>query len=290
MRISIIMPTYNRAHIIERAIKSILKQKYNNWELIIIDDGSSDNTSEIVNKYLNCEKIKYISYPNNRGVNYARNIGIEKSTGEIITFLDSDDEFFDYTLEKAKSYIDKYNDFDIYFFATQTQNGIKKCMIKDYKISPSFEEILSGIKIKGEFLGFVKKQVFNKYKFIEELNGFEGLAWYRILKEYRAVYIDEVLRIYWQDTESITRPKKLTESKLLNLKKGLELKLELFGEELKKYNLRGYEGYTMTLAVLAKANILLGNKKTGLFQTFTSLRYNPLELRAWRNLLLLLKM
>jgi glycosyltransferase involved in cell wall biosynthesis len=92
--VSIIIPTFNRAGIISKAIKSVLNQTYKNWELIIIDDGSVDNTKEVVKSYSSKykNKIKYY-YKKNGGVCSARNFGIQKANGEYISLLDSDDEY-----------------------------------------------------------------------------------------------------------------------------------------------------------------------------------------------------
>ena len=90
--ISVIMPTYNRGYVISNAIDSILNQSYANFELIIVDDCSSDNTEEIVRSYQKKDKrIIYIKLDRNSGANYARNIGLKKATGDYITFQDSDD-------------------------------------------------------------------------------------------------------------------------------------------------------------------------------------------------------
>ncbi len=87
--ISIITPTYNRAHIIPRAINSILNQTFLDWELIIVDDGSVDNSKELILSY-NDSRIQYV-YQNNKGVCAARNHGASIARGAYITFLDSDD-------------------------------------------------------------------------------------------------------------------------------------------------------------------------------------------------------
>lgn len=89
--ISIITPTYNRAHLLPRMVNSILNQTYKDWELILVDDGSTDNTAEIIQPYLTDERIKYIS-KNNSGAAHSRNLGVEISKGGYIIFLDSDDE------------------------------------------------------------------------------------------------------------------------------------------------------------------------------------------------------
>jgi glycosyltransferase involved in cell wall biosynthesis len=86
---SIIIPTYNRKSFLSNAIQSVLAQKFRGFELIIVDDGSSDNTKELVFSF-NDDRIRYI-YQLNRGVCVARNTGIFAAKGKYITFLDSDD-------------------------------------------------------------------------------------------------------------------------------------------------------------------------------------------------------
>ena len=88
---SIVMPTYNRAALISRAIKSVLAQTYTDWELVIVDDGSTDNTKEVVLAF-NDNRIKYI-FQNNAERSVARNNAIANSTGTYICFLDSDDYY-----------------------------------------------------------------------------------------------------------------------------------------------------------------------------------------------------
>ena len=90
--VSIIIPTFNRGYILPRAIKSALSQTYQNIELIIIDDGSTDNTEEIVKDFSD-PRIQYIRYSENKGRPAARNKGIKKSKGDFFAFLDSDDEY-----------------------------------------------------------------------------------------------------------------------------------------------------------------------------------------------------
>ena len=93
-KISVIIPTYNRAHIIKDALESVLKQTYSNWECIVIDDGSTDHTERIIKELVSIDnRIKYIRRPSsrNKGAATCRNIGLENATGDYIQFLDSDD-------------------------------------------------------------------------------------------------------------------------------------------------------------------------------------------------------
>ena len=89
IKISVIMPTYNRGYIIARAIESVLNQHFSDWELVIVDDGSDDNTAEIVAEYRE-KRIKYITNEERGGACYARNIGMKNASGTHFCFLDSD--------------------------------------------------------------------------------------------------------------------------------------------------------------------------------------------------------
>lgn len=97
--ISIITPTFNRAYILKNAIDSVLAQKYAHWELIIVDDGSKDDTQEVVASFAD-SRIRYVKQKN-KGPSAARNRGLEMANGGWITFLDSDNEFLPQFLETA---------------------------------------------------------------------------------------------------------------------------------------------------------------------------------------------
>lgn len=105
MLISVVIPTYNRAYIIDKAIKSVINQSAQNFEIIVVDDGSTDNTEKVITNFHN-EGIRYIKHSENRGEAKASNTGIINSKGELIAFLDSDDEFFPEKLEKQIKLLD----------------------------------------------------------------------------------------------------------------------------------------------------------------------------------------
>ncbi len=98
-KVSVIIPTYNNGHSIGRAIQSVLNQTFQGFEVIIFDDGSTDNTAEVV-KSFNDERIRYIRQEKNRGEGAARNSGIRAAVGEFIAFQDSDDESYPERIEK----------------------------------------------------------------------------------------------------------------------------------------------------------------------------------------------
>ena len=100
MKISIVMASYNYASIIGEAIESVINQTYKDWELIIIDDGSTDNSVEVIKKYLNDNRIKLYINEKNLGLAKTLRKGIQYSTSDWIAFLESDDKFFPNALEE----------------------------------------------------------------------------------------------------------------------------------------------------------------------------------------------
>lgn len=109
MLFSIIVPVYNADVYLERCVKSILKQEFKDFELILVNDGSKDNSLSLIEKFAKQDnRIKYISQEN-RGLSYARNRGISMSTGMYIVFVDADDWIDIKFLEISKQYIEKYN-------------------------------------------------------------------------------------------------------------------------------------------------------------------------------------
>ncbi|WP_405383553.1 glycosyltransferase family 2 protein [Phascolarctobacterium sp.] len=104
--VSIIMPAYNASKYIEVAIRSVLEQSFENWELLVINDCSTDNTAELVKKYEALDsRIRLVNFETNQGVASARNHGLNIAAGEYVAFLDSDDVWEKNKLEKQISFI-----------------------------------------------------------------------------------------------------------------------------------------------------------------------------------------
>jgi glycosyltransferase involved in cell wall biosynthesis len=97
--VSVVIPTYNRARLLPKAVGSVLSQTYTEFEVIVVDDASTDNTEEAINDIAD-ERIRYIRHEENRGGSAARNTGIKAARGEYIAFQDSDDEWLPGKLEK----------------------------------------------------------------------------------------------------------------------------------------------------------------------------------------------
>ena len=109
--VSVVMTTYNRADVIGRSIDSILNQTYDNFELIIVDDGCTDSTYEVLEKYAAKDKRIVLLRQNNQGLAAARNAGVDKAQGKYIAFMDDDDVSLPNRLKKQVTFLEKYSDF-----------------------------------------------------------------------------------------------------------------------------------------------------------------------------------
>lgn len=112
-KVSIVLPTYNGAKYIRQSIDSCLKQTYQNIELVIVDDGSTDETSEIINSYKD-ERIKYLKHEKNKGLPHALNTGLSNTTGEYVTWTSDDNFYAEDAIEKMLSLLKDKNSFFVY--------------------------------------------------------------------------------------------------------------------------------------------------------------------------------
>ncbi|MCK5061007.1 glycosyltransferase family 2 protein [Candidatus Parcubacteria bacterium] len=112
---SILLPTWNRPDLLRETIKSVLKQTYKNFEVIIVDDGDKKRANKVVSEF-NDQRITYIQHDKNYGSPVAKNTALKVAKGEWVAFLDDDDEWFSEYLEKKKEIIDKYGDKISYVF------------------------------------------------------------------------------------------------------------------------------------------------------------------------------
>ena len=130
--VSIIMPSYNTARFISKTIESVLEQTYKNWELLIVDDCSTDNTDEIVSKY-DDERIIYLKNKKNSGAAVSRNKALKNAKGKWIAFLDSDDLWYPTKLEEQIKYMKKNK----YFFSYTSYEEIDE------------NDVTNGVKVTG---------------------------------------------------------------------------------------------------------------------------------------------
>lgn len=123
MKFSIIIPTYNRATCVPKAITSVLEQTFDNWELIIVDDGSKDNTYEVLQRFVDDDRIRAIRQEN-AGVSAARNTGLRQINGDYVLFLDDDDVLMANALETLDFAARAWNAPDILCFGMENKNDL----------------------------------------------------------------------------------------------------------------------------------------------------------------------
>lgn len=208
--VSIVMPAYNSSLFIEESINSVISQKYCNWELIIIDDNSEDDTVKIIKNKFNSEsRIKLIQLNHNKGQAYARNIGISNSKGKYLTFIDSDDLWNENFLIKMINFM-KINNFNMAYssFDRMNENLNKSFGVLHCKKEVSFYDLL-----KNNYLSCLTTVInidkVGKIYFEEEYMHEDHIFWMKILKDKvnLAIGLDENLAIYRIRKNSTSRNK-----------------------------------------------------------------------------------
>ncbi|OFI45911.1 hypothetical protein BG262_06450 [Floricoccus penangensis] len=233
--ISIIIPVYNSEKYISRCLKSISEQKYKNFEVIVVDDGSTDSSAEIIKKYTETDdRIKYL-YQDNQGVSVARNNGLGNITGKYVTFLDSDDY---YESDRLQNFIDFGVGYDLTFtgYKLTTDQGklikefnresssINKSEVNDLLVN---DKIVYGYCWNKYYLADIIK--YNSLLFKKELDFAEDLIFnlefaqksnnYKYLKDSSYIYVRSENSITKGETVDLYR-KRLTH--LIAIEKALE--------------------------------------------------------------------
>lgn len=182
---SIIIPTYNRADLLGKSVTSALNQSYPNFEVIVVDDGSTDNTEEVMSKFSDPKLSYYKKENEERGA--ARNFGMDKAKGRYVTFLDSDDYFYPWYLSHAYESINKYNFPEFFHLAYEVKTNANKIRTSIDKL-PN-DNIM--VFVKGNPLScigvFISRSITSEYRFNEnrDLSGSEDWElWIRIASKY----------------------------------------------------------------------------------------------------------
>ena len=197
--ISIITPTYNCAQFIGETIKSVINQTYTNWEMIIVDDASNDNTEEVV-KSIKDERIKYIRLKENSGAATARNIAMENASGKFMAFLDSDDIWIKDKLEKqVKFMIDNNYNFTCTAYEKMNEKGDSLNKVFKPKKKADYNRILLDCPVGNSTVMY---NVSN----IRKRN--DDALWLQILKKEKFIYgMPDILMKYRIRNNSISSNK-----------------------------------------------------------------------------------
>jgi hypothetical protein len=199
IKVSVIMAAWNRALVIERAIRSVLRQKYRNFELIVVDDGSSDGTDAVVRRLCATdERVRLVGTPH-VGVSHARNTGLKAASGDLIAYLDSDNEWQEeYLLFMVNLFVDH----------PRTATGYCAIHVADTVNNRNYIRFNAYDRKRLLHLNFIDLNIFMHRRFLwEKLGGFnEGLTrlvdWELILKytdKYPPFFINSVMAKYHLD-------------------------------------------------------------------------------------------
>lgn len=220
---SIIIPTYNRAGFIKATVQSVLQQTYNNFEVIVVDDGSTDHTEEII-KTIAHTQLSYFKKENaERGA--ARNFGVRRAKGDYITFLDSDDLLMPHHFKTAARFIKENNNPEIFHLAYNfvNESGVE-LQRQNFKGNNFNEQLI----VKGNLMScmgvFLRKDIAKQFPFNEDyaLSGTEDHElWLRLAARYQIKHLNTVTASLVQhDTRSVmeVNPQKLIQRLQLFIK------------------------------------------------------------------------
>lgn len=203
--ISIIMPAYNAEKTIRESIQSIIAQTFIDWELIVIDDGSSDDTADILSELADSDsRIHFLQNEKNSGASYTRNRAVALAKGEWIAFLDSDDLWKPEKLEKQLALCDKYPDMVICYTASSfiDDNG------KPYSyVMSAIEKLTYNTLLRKNLMScssvMIRTSVMKEIKMPSDKMHEDYFVWLTVLREHRIAYgINEPLLVYRLCTNS----------------------------------------------------------------------------------------
>lgn len=218
--VSVIIPTYNRAEDLDRCLKSLQGQTYKNFEVLVCDDGSTDNTKEIVEKYDPLLVIQYIKDENFGGPARPRNSGIKKAKGNAIAFLDSDDWWYPNKLEVSLKYLEKY---DLVYHNLDKYYSVNKLNGKVYG-RELYGDISKNLLIKGNGIPnssvVIRKEIVEEIGFISEDKNLIAVEdsdyWLRatfVTSKFK--FIDQSLGAYWIGANISVSEKQIVREKSL---------------------------------------------------------------------------
>lgn len=196
--VSVIIPTYNRAALIGETIQSVLDQTYSNWELIIVDDGSTDNTKEVIDSFQN-NKITYLCIEHCGLLGKIRNEGITKSNGEFIASLDSDDLWTRNKLKKQVEALQRYSNASFIF------NNVELFGETEFNSPPDYDDFFIGnvllpVLSEARFIGYpsallFRKEILKKIGLMSELliYGSESRHFLTMCQNFDGIFINDRL-------------------------------------------------------------------------------------------------
>lgn len=189
VKVSVVIPAYNRAHTIGRALDSLIAQSHENWEALVVDDGSSDGIVRVVEAYGD-PRIRLFVHEENRGRNSARNTAFDAMTGDWFAFLDSDDELAPEALSRVLEATGGYRVNTVHCHKTDTATGLNVSGGYPVGLIPPMT------MCDGETWFMIRSDVLEKDRFIEGLNGPESELWMRVIERQERCFIEDALYLW----------------------------------------------------------------------------------------------
>lgn len=210
---SVVVPTYNRDNTVTRAIDSILNQSIDDFEIIIVDDGSEDETRGLIEKY-DDNRIRYIRHEKNKGQNIARNTGLEAAHGKYISYLDSDDVLLPYHLEKAINKLENlHSKYAGVITGYEDIVGGEKISQEVYKGRITYEDLIKDMydRIGGLSLLTFRSDILHEVGYHDEdvINSTDLDYYLQILESYNLFGIDKVLCRRFKRADSVSKNARL---------------------------------------------------------------------------------
>lgn len=209
--ISIIVPTFNRAKTISRSIDSILCQTYDNLEIVIVEDGSTDETMEVLEKYED-KRLRMVYHEFNKGVTAAKNTGLNNIRGEWFTFLDSDDEMVPDALAIMMK-IPLEKDASVTAISCNCIDSVTGKFCGIGLNADQYVDFKTINNCSGDFWGLTKTELLLKDRFNELLSGWENVLWYLINERANRYYIHKGLNIVHTEGNDRVTNYKFSQSK-----------------------------------------------------------------------------
>ena len=224
--VSIIVPVYNAEKFIKDTIQTVLDQTYKNWELLLINDCSNDNSTNIIEEYKkNDKRIHLINLEENSGAAIARNTGIDNAQGRYIAFLDSDDLWNEKKLEKQLNFIKRNNyEFTYTSYEVTDEKGNRKGKLVSIPQRISYKQALKNTTIfTSTVILDVKKLGKELIKMPNVKRGQDTATWWKILKKIDYAYgLNEVLAFYRRTNNSLSANKIKALKRTWNLYRNVE--------------------------------------------------------------------
>lgn len=258
--VSVIIPTHNYARFLVDAAESVLSQTFDDLELIIVDDGSTDNTADVVKQFLKDQRVRYI-YQDNKGPSAARNAGIRKAKGELIALLDADDIWLPSKLRKQVKVIGESEDVGLVYCLAEhvdEKGDALTHMPMPHMEQPTFRDLLY-FPLTLPSCVLIRKHVLDEVGLFDETisHNEDADMWIRILRYYKSAYVNEMLvRIRKHPGSRMTDLESMERNLLVHVKKCIERFPELEGDRQEAY-FQIYKGLTYLAYMFGKKRKIL---------------------------------